>query len=85
MSFLQSETAESFLEEVSSLVAIPPITIKVAALANQLPADSSSDSCDRLIGATALAETVNRWECEKQRGTLLRYPLFRTCYDLRDS
>jgi PIN domain nuclease of toxin-antitoxin system len=28
----------------------------VAALANQFPADYSSDPCDRLIGATALAE-----------------------------
>jgi PIN domain nuclease of toxin-antitoxin system len=48
-------TVESYLEEVSSLVAIGPITIKVAALANQFPADSS-DPCDRLIDATALAE-----------------------------
>jgi PIN domain nuclease of toxin-antitoxin system len=51
-----TETVESYLEEVSSLVAIRPITIKVAALANQFPADYSSDPCDRLIGATALAE-----------------------------
>jgi PIN domain nuclease of toxin-antitoxin system len=50
------ETVESYLDEVSSLVAIRPITIKVAALANQFPADYSSDPCDRLIGATALAE-----------------------------
>ena len=51
-----TETVESYLEEVSSLVAIRPITIKVAALANQFPAEYSSDPCDRLIGATALAE-----------------------------
>jgi PIN domain nuclease of toxin-antitoxin system len=51
-----TETLESYLEEVSSLVAIRPITIKVAALAIQFPADYSSDPCDRLIGATALAE-----------------------------
>jgi PIN domain nuclease of toxin-antitoxin system len=51
-----TETVESYLEEVSSLVAIRAITIKVAALANQFPADYSSDPCDRLIGATALAE-----------------------------
>ena len=49
-------TVESYLEEVSSLVAIRPITTKVAALANQFPADYSSDPCDRLIGATALGE-----------------------------
>jgi len=53
-----TETVESYLEEVCSLVAIRPITIKVAALANQFPVDYSSDPCDRLIGATALAEGV---------------------------
>jgi PIN domain nuclease of toxin-antitoxin system len=49
-------TVEAYLDEVSSRVAIRPITTKVAALANQFPADYSSDLCDRLIGATALAE-----------------------------
>ncbi len=51
-------TVEAYLEEVSSRVAVRPITAKIAALANQLPADYSSDPCDRLIGATALAEGV---------------------------
>jgi PIN domain nuclease of toxin-antitoxin system len=49
-------TVEAYLEEVSSRVAVLPITTKVAALANQFPTDYSSDPCDRLIGATALAE-----------------------------
>ena len=49
-------TVEAYLEEVSSRVAVRPITTKIAVLANQLPADYSSDPCDRLIGATALAE-----------------------------
>lgn len=49
-------TVEAFLERISSRTAIRPITVKVAALANQLPADYSRDLCDRLIGATALAE-----------------------------
>ncbi len=49
-------TVEAYLDEVSLHVAIRPITTKVAALANQFPADYSSDPCDRLIGATALAE-----------------------------
>jgi PIN domain nuclease of toxin-antitoxin system len=49
-------TIESFLEELSSRVAVCPITPKVAALAHQLPADYPNDPCDRLIGATALAE-----------------------------
>lgn len=49
-------TVEAYLEEVSSRVAIRPITAKVAVLANQFPTNYSSDPCDRLIGATALAE-----------------------------
>ena len=40
----------------SSRTAIRPITVKVAVLANQLPTNYSVDPCDRLIGATALAE-----------------------------
>lgn len=36
-------TVESYLEEVSSRVAIRPITAKIAALANQFPYDYSSD------------------------------------------
>jgi PIN domain nuclease of toxin-antitoxin system len=51
-------TIEAYLEEVSSRVAIRPITAKIAVLANQLPLDYASDPCDRLIGATALAEGI---------------------------
>ncbi len=49
-------TVEAFVEKISSRTAVQPITVKVAVLANQLPADYSGDPCDRLIGATALAE-----------------------------
>lgn len=49
-------TVEAYLDQVCSRVAIRSITTKVAALANQFSADYSSDPCDRLIGATALAE-----------------------------
>lgn len=49
-------TIEAYLEEVSLRVAVRPITPKIAALANQPPTDYSNDPCDRLIGATALAE-----------------------------
>jgi len=49
-------TVESYLEEVSSRVAIRPITAKIAALANQFPYDYSNDPCDCLIGATSLSE-----------------------------
>jgi PIN domain nuclease of toxin-antitoxin system len=51
-------TVEAYLEEISSRVAVLPITTKVAALANQFSADYSSDPCDRLIGATALVESM---------------------------
>jgi PIN domain nuclease of toxin-antitoxin system len=51
-------TLEAYLEEVSSRVAILPLTPKIAALANQLPTDYSSDPSDRIIGATALAEGI---------------------------
>jgi PIN domain nuclease of toxin-antitoxin system len=49
-------TAESYLDEISSRVYVLPITAKVAALANQFPADYSTDPGDRIMGATALAE-----------------------------
>ena len=49
-------TADAFVEEITSRTAIRPITAKIAVLANQLPATYSTDPCDRLIGATALAE-----------------------------
>jgi PIN domain nuclease of toxin-antitoxin system len=51
-------TVEAYLEEISSRVAVFPITTKVAALANQFSTDYSSDPCDRIIGATALAESA---------------------------
>jgi PIN domain nuclease of toxin-antitoxin system len=51
-------TVEAYLDEVSSRVAIRPLTAKIAVLANQLPRDYSNDPCDRLIGATALAEGI---------------------------
>lgn len=51
-------TVEAFVEKISSRTAVQPITAKIAVLANQLPADYSGDACDRLIGATALAEGI---------------------------
>jgi PIN domain nuclease of toxin-antitoxin system len=51
-------TAEAFVEKITSRTAIRPITVKVAVLANQFPADYSGDACDRLIGATAMAEGI---------------------------
>ena len=49
-------TVESFVERISSRTVVSPITPKVAALATQFSEDYSQDPCDRLIGATALAE-----------------------------
>ena len=49
-------TLEAYLDEVSSRAVVYPITTRVAALASQFAMDYSNDPCDRLIGATALAE-----------------------------
>jgi PIN domain nuclease of toxin-antitoxin system len=49
-------TMNAFVDELTSRTAIRPITHNIAILANQLPATYSCDPCDRLIGATALAE-----------------------------
>jgi PIN domain nuclease of toxin-antitoxin system len=51
-------TVEAYLDDLSSRFVVLPITARIAALANQFAADYSSDPCDRLIGATALAESV---------------------------
>ena len=51
-------TVEAYLEEVSSRVAVLPITTKIAALANLFSTDYSSDPCDRIIAATALAQGI---------------------------
>jgi len=55
---VMSGTAEAFVERITSRTAILPITPKVAVLANQLPANYPGDPCDRLIGATAIAEGI---------------------------
>ena len=51
-------TIDAFVDELTSRTAIRPITPEIAVLANQLPPTYSSDPCDRLIGATALAEGI---------------------------
>jgi PIN domain nuclease of toxin-antitoxin system len=53
-----SGTAEAFLEEIATRVIVLPITPKIAVLASQFPASYPGDPCDRLIGATAMAEGV---------------------------
>jgi PIN domain nuclease of toxin-antitoxin system len=51
-----SGTVEDFVEEIAARTAVRPITPKIAVLANQFISSYSGDPCDRLIGATALAE-----------------------------
>ncbi len=51
-------TVDAFVRKISSRTAIRPITVEIAVLASQLPEDYSGDPCDRLIGATALAEGI---------------------------
>jgi len=51
-----SGTVEAFVEEIAAQMVVRPITAKVAVLANQFPPSYPGDPCDRLIGATALAE-----------------------------
>jgi len=51
-------TVDAFVRRISSRTAIRPITVEIAVLASQLPDDYSGDPCDRLIGATALAEGI---------------------------
>jgi PIN domain nuclease of toxin-antitoxin system len=51
-------TIEAYINEITSRTSIRPITPEIAVMANQLPSDYSSDPCDCLIGATALAEGI---------------------------
>jgi PIN domain nuclease of toxin-antitoxin system len=51
-------TADTFVEEISSRTVILPLTLEVALLGSRLPSTYSSDPCDRLIGATAIAEGI---------------------------
>jgi PIN domain nuclease of toxin-antitoxin system len=51
-------TLEAFVEKTTARVAVRPLSARIAVLANQLPVDYPHDPCDRLIGATALAEGI---------------------------
>jgi len=51
-------TVDAFVEQIVSRTAIRPISVKIAVLANQLPANYAGDPCDRVIGATALSEGI---------------------------
>ena len=51
-------TVDAFVRKISSRSAIRPLTAEIAVLASQFPESYPGDPCDRLIGATALAEGV---------------------------
>lgn len=51
-------TAEAFVERIVSRTSIQPITPRIAVLANQWPPEYPPDPCDRIIGATALADGI---------------------------
>jgi PIN domain nuclease of toxin-antitoxin system len=50
------ESLDSFVEDIASRTVVRPITPRIATLASLLSDKYSKDPCDRLIGATALAE-----------------------------
>lgn len=52
-------TVDAFVRRISSRTSIRPITVEIAVLASQFPENYPGDPCDRLIGATALAEGVS--------------------------
>jgi PIN domain nuclease of toxin-antitoxin system len=52
-------TPASLVETISSRTAVLPLTLRIAVLADELPARYSSDPCDRLTAATALAEGIS--------------------------
>ena len=47
---------EEYLDDVASRISVIPITTRIAMLAAQFSQDYSTDPCDRIIAATALAE-----------------------------
>jgi PIN domain nuclease of toxin-antitoxin system len=51
-------TIDAFVEKAVAGIAIRPITVQIAVLANQLPAVYPGDPSGRLIGATALSEGI---------------------------
>lgn len=52
-------TLEEYLHEVTSRIAVLPITSQIAITAARLPFEFSGDPCDRLIAATAMVEGIS--------------------------
>ena len=70
-------TIEATVQRIIEGVAILPITLEIAALAAQFPADYPSDPSDRLIGATARAEGMTLVTRDER---IRRSPLVRTVW-----
>jgi PIN domain nuclease of toxin-antitoxin system len=70
-------TIEATLEKLVEGVTILPITLEIAALAAQFPADYPSDPSDRLIGATARAEGITLVTRDER---IRRSPLLKTVW-----
>jgi PIN domain nuclease of toxin-antitoxin system len=70
-------TIEATVEKLVEGVTILPITLEIAALAAQFPADYSSDPSDRLIGATARAEGITLVTRDER---IRRSPLLKTVW-----
>ena len=57
---IQLDTSvESFLQEVESLFIVKPLTGRISARSQTLPADYPKDPMDRILGATALVEGLS--------------------------
>ena len=70
-------TIEATVQKMVEGVTILPITLEVAALAAQFPADYSSDPSGRIIGATARAEGITLVTKDER---IRRSPLVRTVW-----
>jgi PIN domain nuclease of toxin-antitoxin system len=70
-------TVEASVRLLTEGVTIKPITIEIAALANQFPDDYPGDPADRLIGATARAEGITLVTRDEN---IRRSPLIRTVW-----
>jgi PIN domain nuclease of toxin-antitoxin system len=70
-------TVEASVKLFTDGVTVKPITVEIAALANQFPDDYPGDPADRLIGATARAEGLTLVTRDEN---IRRSPLIRTVW-----
>jgi PIN domain nuclease of toxin-antitoxin system len=70
-------TLESSLKMLLEDVTVFPITTEIAALGAQFPSDYPGDPADRLIGGTALAESLTLVTHDEK---IRRSPLIKTVW-----